>query len=285
MPAEQYHADCAPSPSLSASVTKILLRESPYKAWFSHPKLNPDYREEREDKFDLGTCAHAVLLEDDASRIAVIDPIDFPAEKTGNIPEGWTNKAIRAARDNARAVGKTPLLKADYQGVERMVTIAKAFIAKSEIAELWQDGESEVTAICQDKGVWLRARFDRFSQAHRFIGDYKSTVDASPDAFSRLLVRMGYHLQDAFYRRVARILGIQEPDFVFLAQSVEPPHECSLHACDPALQEIADAEVERAIFLWQDCIKTSRWPSYGPRIHYAVPTSYMMTEHEIRMAA
>jgi hypothetical protein len=280
--AEQYHADPTPQPSLSCSVAHILLRESARKAWHSHPRLNPDYVEEHDEKFDLGTTAHAALLEG-AAGVAVIDPADYPS-KTGSIPDGWTNNAIRAARDNARAIGKTPILKRHYDGVRLMVDTAEAFIKSSEIAEYWADAESEVTGVwLEDSGVWLRCRFDKLSPKHRFIADYKSTVDASPEAFSRLLLRMGYHIQDAFYRRGARTLGVDAPRFVFLAQSVEPPYECSLHGCDPALQEIADAEVQRAIGMWRTCIKTNKWPSHGGRIHWAMPTSYMMSEHEMRL--
>jgi hypothetical protein len=274
VPSEEYHADgvCA-SPSLSSSLAQILLRESPRKAWFSHPKLNPNYKPDTDSKFDLGTCAHAVLLEDDASRIAIVEADD------------WRTKAAKEQRDAARASGKTPLLAKHFDAVRRMTEAAKAFILDSEIAEFWHadDAKSEVTAVWKEGSVWLRARLDRFSGSMKFIGDYKSTVDASPDAFSRLLIRMGYHIQEAFYRRACRNLGIPEAKFIFLAQSVEPPHECSLHGCDPALQQIADAEVDRAVQLWRVCMQTNKWPSYGGRIHWAMPTNYMITEHEMRL--
>jgi hypothetical protein len=283
IPASRYHADPCEAPSLSSSIAHLLLRESPRKAWHSHPRLNGAFQEEQDAKFDLGTCVHAVLLEDDSSRIEVIDPEQYPS-KNGSIPEGWTNTNIRAARDAARAAGKTPLLKRHYGAVQAMVMAAKEFIAKSEISEYWFDAESEVTGICQDKGVWLRARFDRIAKSRRVIMDYKSTTDASPDTFSRQIIRMGHHRQDAFYRRVARILGSQKPEFVFVAQSIEPPHECSLHGCDPALREIADAEIERAIGIWRDCMRTKVWPSYDGRIHWTVPTTWQMNEHELRIA-
>lgn len=281
MPAAAYHADPAPQPSLSSSIAQILLRESPRKAWFSHPKLNPDFREEHDEKFDLGTAAHAALLEG-SSGIEVIDPENYPS-KTGSIPDGWTNNAIRAARDSARAQGKTPLLKRHYDGVRYMVDAAREFIAASEIEEYWNDAESEVTAVWQERDVWMRCRFDRLHTGRKVIMDYKTTESASPEPFSRLLVRMGYHIQSAFYRRAVRALGYDNPHFVFVAQSVDQPHECSLHACDQALVAIADAEVDRAIDIWQSCLTTGKWPSYGGRIHYAMPTSYMLADHEMRL--
>lgn len=271
VPSGVYHADPCAAPSLSSSVAQILLRESPRKAWTCHPKLNPNYQEEQDSKFDFGTCAHAVLLENDASRIAIIEADD------------WRTKAAKEQRDAARAVGKTPLLARHYDAVRKMVDVALAFIETSEIADAWHDADSEVTGICQDKGAWLRCRFDRITKNRRIIIDYKTTDNVAPDVFSRQIVRMGYHLQDAFYRRVAEILGVSSPTFIFLAQSVEPPHECSLHGCDPALREIADAEIQGAIETWRECMRSNNWPSYGGRIHWTVPATWQMRAHEERL--
>lgn len=270
MPMAKYLADPCVVPSLSSSVAGVILRESARKAWFSHPRLNPAYEHKEATQFDIGTAAHALLLEG----MNVIDVCEF---------DDWRKGEAKERRAAARAAGKIPLLKKHSADVIAMASAAEAFIQHSEIAEYWRDADSELVGICEEQGVWLRCRFDRIAKNRRFIGDYKSTTDASPDQFSRQLVRMGYHIQEAFYRRVARNLGTIGPRFVFLAQSVEQPYECSVHACDPSLQEIADAEVERAIQLWRDCTAKKIWPSYGGRIHYALPTTWMMQQHEMNM--
>lgn len=270
VPAERYHADPCVVPSLSSSLVKVLLRESPRKAFFSHPKLNKDHREEHDGKFDIGTAAHSLLLEGDDC-MHVVEAND------------WRTKAAQEARENARALGKLPLLAYQATKVRWMVMAAQEFIENSEISTYWKDADSEVTGVWREQDIWLRCRFDRITKNRRVIMDYKSTEDASPDSFGRQLVRMGYHLQDSFYRRCARALGIVGPRFVFAVQSVEEPYECSLHGCDPALQEIADFEVERAVRLWRECITKKSWPSYGGRIHWAMPSNYMIQEHEMRM--
>lgn len=270
MPAEKYHADPCVVPSLNCSVAKVLLRESARKAWFSHPRLNPAFVRKEESKFDLGTAAHAMLLEG----ANIIEVCDF---------DDWRTKDARAKRDAARLAGKTPLLRKHRDDVVAMVSAAEAFIEHSEIAAYWKDADSELVGVALEEGVWLRCRLDRIAKNRRFIGDYKSTEDVSPEVFSRQITRMGYDLQEAFYRRIARNLGATGPRFVFLAQSVEPPYECSLHACDPSLQEIADAEVERAIHLWRVCSQSKAWPSYGGRIHYALPTNWQIQNHEMQL--
>ncbi len=270
MPMEKYLADPCHVPSLNTSIAQVLLRESPRKAWFSHPRLNPSFQGKEDTKFDIGTAAHALLLEG----VNVMEVLDFPDYKT---------KEARTRRDEARAAGKVPMLTKHSDAVLAMAKAAEAFIAESEIAEYWPDGESELTAISEERGVWLRCRMDRITKNRRFIFDYKSTEDASPEGFSRQILRMGYHVQEAFYRRIATNLGAIGPRFVFLAQSCEPPYECTLHGCDPALQEISEYEVERAIGIWRECTKTKSWPSYDSRIHWAIPSNYMMSEHEMRL--
>ena len=273
LPAAQYHADeIADSPSLSNSVAQVILRESPRKASFIHPRLNPDYREKQEDKFDIGSASHSLFLEGDDCMVVVA-------------ADDWRTKVAQEQRAEARRSGKIPVLGYQADKVRAMVKAARDFVAQSEIAEFWNapDAKSEVTAVWKEGSVWLRARMDRFSHARKFIGDYKSTADASPEPFSRLLVRMGYHIQDAFYRRACRANGIPDPRFVFLVQSTEQPHECSLHGCDPALQQIADYDVERAIGIWRDCMTRKEWPSYDKRIHWAMPSTWMIQEHEMRL--
>lgn len=271
IPSERYHADPADQPSLSSSLAKILTSESPRKAWYSHPRLNPDHRDKHEAKFDLGTAAHALLLENDRSKLVLVNADD------------WRTKAAKEQRDAANAIGKTAILERHYDALAKMVDIALAFIAESEIADYWHEADSEVTGIAQDAGATLRCRYDRLTRDRLLSMDYKSTEDVSPDGFGRQIIRMGYHFQDAFYRRVARLNGIPDQKFVFLAQSVEEPHECTLHGCDPAMQEIADAEVQRAINLWRECMTKKKWPSYPTRIHWVMPSSWMMQEHEMRL--
>jgi hypothetical protein len=273
MLAEKYHADPCVVPSLNNTVAQILLDCSPRKAWFSHPRLNPAFKEINDDKFDLGKVAHSFFLEGDTSRVVVVEAND------------WRTNKAKEEREAARAAGKTALLARHHADVLAMVEAAQKFVAESEIAEYWHDAESELTAICNEGNVWLRSRLDRVTKNRRLIIDYKSTTDAAPEAFSRQIVRMGYHIQEAFYRRVVRNLGNTGPRFVFIAQSCEPPYECSLHGCHTTLQEIADAQVERAIQLWRECLAKKQWPSHGGRIHWTTPPTYMLQEHELRMAA
>ena len=293
MPAEVYHADPCDGPSLSNSVAKRLVTRSPLHAFHAHPKLGgssapEDDEEDADGKLNYGSACHDVLLEGGA-KLLVIAPEDYPSKpkkagEPGSIPKGWTNNAIREARDNAKAAGRIPVLPPQGNRIAAMVEAAKHYLSQCDIGELWLDSKSEVTLIWQDNGIWCRARADRLHSSNRWIGDYKSTKDASPDSFSRQIIRMGYDFQDAFYRRGLRALGHDNPQFSFLAQEIMAPYACSIHACHQALKEIADAQVEYAIKTWAKCLREKHWPGYSGMLTVAEPTAWQLADHEMALA-
>src|SRR5580692_270517 len=56
--AEEYHRDPCPEASLSNSIGQKLLETCPRVAWWNHPRLNPQFVEDEDTKFDRGTVAH-----------------------------------------------------------------------------------------------------------------------------------------------------------------------------------------------------------------------------------
>lgn len=273
IPADVYHADPCLAPSLSNSIAKIMLRQSPRHAWMAHPRLNPHHAGKDSSRFDIGTAAHAVFLERDNSKIVVIDA------------EDWRSKAAKDARDAARALGKTPLLAAQYDDVSAMVEAASEFLAGSELAGIMSNGRPERTVIWQEPcGIWCRARLDWLTYDDATILDYKTTDSAEPDAFIRRLNSLDYDLQAAFYRRGMLAVTGQSPRFVLLAQEIDAPYSCSLVAMSEHAMTIADEKVEMAIAMWRDCLAADSWPAYSGRIHYAEPPVWAQYQHEERKA-
>jgi hypothetical protein len=271
IPMAAYLADPAPQPSLSSGLAQTLLDRSPLDAWNDHPRLNPA-RVERDSGFDIGTTAHALLLEGDETGLVVVDADD------------WRTNAAKAKRAEAHAAGKTALLAKHADAVRAMVETARDFIADSEFADDWREAESERTIVWEEDGVWMRARPDRRTNDRRIVFDYKTTGDASPRVFSKQLVMMGYHFQDAFYRRGIRALGYSDPAFVFLAQETEAPYQCAFYRCDPMLREIAELKVENAIDRWRACITANNWPGFERRVHHVEAPYWLRMEHEEAIA-
>lgn len=266
----EYLAD-KNGPSLSSGIAHLIVTKSSLHAWHAHPKLNLNYRETESDTFDYGTAAHALLLDQDGSKIEVVDFQD------------WRKDAAKEARANARAAGKVPMLKRQMDKVTAMVAVAVNAIQDSEIAEQWNAGKSEQSLYWNDCGgkVKCRIRMDRFTRALKpWIFDYKSCMNAEPESFTRAALGMGYDMQEAFYRRGVKVLTKTEPNFVFLAQEKEEPFACSLVSFDPAMQEMADRKVAYAMALWQGCIESGKWRGYPNRIAYMMPPAWYQARAE-----
>lgn len=273
LPMSQYLA----MPAASASLMITLLDRCPRAAWFDS-WLNPKREASASTPAQsVGTLAHALLLENSKSQLMIIDPRDHPAEKTGNIPDGWTNKSIRAARDQALADGKIPVFPEVASDVEGMVLAAQQFIAsiastEPAIHDLFQPsgGCSEVTLVWEEDGCLFRMRPDRLARNLKLQGDVKTTkTTAEPDRWGRTqLFGMSYYIAAAFYRRgLEAAMGVKS-EYVYLTQEQAKPFLCSLIGIDPAGRALGDAKIERAMSIWKRCMKTGEWPAYPPRVAY-----------------
>jgi hypothetical protein len=266
--ADQYHADPAPTASLSSSIANILLTESPKHAWLAHPRLNPKYVRETDSRFDLGSAAHMMLLERRSDAIVRVAADD------------WRTKAAKEARDAAQAEGKYAVLERQYDDIVAMCTVAREFVAASELGDILVTGEPEQTLIWQEGVTHFRCRPDMLSQDRRVVLDYKSTGSASPEAFSKQIGRMNYDLQAEFYvRGIEAATGIA-PVFVFLAQEITPPYACSLTSLSNAYRAIGQAKVQHARSIWERCMRDNDWPAYDNQIHYVEPPPWQLNELE-----
>lgn len=272
------------APAVSASLLNTLRERCPRAAWHDS-WLNPKLDVEKSTKAqNAGTIAHAGLLEGNFDFVAVIDPNDHPAEKTGAIPDGWTNKSIRAARDAAIANGKIPWLAEDVKKCVAMVDAAREYIdsLKSTEPAIWalfqpDGGDSEITIVWDDQGTLCRIRPDRISRDRTLIGDYKTTSaqgSAEPDTWGRTqMVKLAYYVSASFYRRGVEATFNEVPEYFYLVQEQEPPHLCSLVGIEPAGYDIGERRIARSLRTWTDCAKRNVWPAYPMRVCYPeIPT-------------
>lgn len=261
-------ADADGTPALSASIAHILVGKSALHAWHAHPRLNPNYQQTESAEFDYGRAAHAVLLEGSEASLYVIEADD------------WRTKAAKEARDTAREGGRTPLLTKQVHRVRAMVAAAKAYIATSELPDVFGNGEPEHSLKWEEGKTLCRSRLDWISADRTLILDYKTTVSANPDAFVSMAVGYGYTMQEAFYRRGIEAVYGTRAKFVFLLQEKELPYACSLVAFDPAMQDIGDRQVQFALALWQNCMATGQWHGYPSRVAYLEPPAWYMARAE-----
>lgn len=272
---EEYLSDSCPEPSLSRG-TIIDLLDSPARAWWNHPRLNPQPPEpENETKFDIGSAVHDLLLEGGDS-IFVVEGFD-----------DWRKKEAQQARDAAREMGKTPLLAKQYTEVAAMAKAAEKAIRECTelgITDLRVEGDSELTYIWQEEnGIWCRVRVDWIRANKDLILDYKTTsTSVNPEIFSGHINKMGYGIQSAFYRRGVKAVEGKEPDFIIMAQETESPYFCSFHGLDLQNEEMQQQKIEWAVKKWKECLTMGKWPGYPNRICYAEPKPWELAEWEMK---
>jgi len=255
IPAETYHADPCPEPSLSASVAITLIQKSPLHAWTAHPKLNPDYEPKVADQFDLGSAAHNMVLRQEYWRedIRVVDAAD------------WRTKPAKEAKEAARAAGEHPVLRPQYEALNRMVS---ALERHPRASRAFRDGAPERTLVWRDAdtGVWMRCRPDWMPDDHSVPWpDYKTTR-LDPKGWDRWFTtgKLGM-LRAAFYEAGIRATtGIEMPTIYYVVQEMDPPHAVWVRVVEPdsAFMKVGRAMLRKAVRTWAECLSKDRWPSY-----------------------
>ena len=250
-------------------------------------------RREGEKTSDVskGWVQHAAVKRPDAKGTATnlleVDNKRDPSRVVIVAADSWRTKAAQAARDDARAAGRLPILAHKMEQVDAMVEAARVAIAASELADVFTAGKPEQTLLWEDEGIWCRARPDWLSDDHRVLVDYKTTAaSAEPATWGRgSLLSMGYDLQAAMaLRGISLVAQPRDATFVFLVQETEPPHAVSLIALSPAFQDFADRRLAVARAQWRDCLAKNEWPSYPLRIAWAEPPEYAVYAWGERMA-
>ncbi len=266
-------ADYLAIKAFSGGMAHRILTQSPLHAWIDSP-WNPGREDDSNKASDIGTIAHDVLLEGGTGKVQVFDPADYANAKGGGVATGWTNKAIKEARDEARADGKIPLLVNDFSVVKAMVESAQEYIAHSELAGVFNTGAAEQTVTWQDGTTLCKARPDWLtSEICLHLKTTKRSV--APYSFERMAINMGYDVSLAFYAR-----GIDRDRHIILAIEQEPPYACKLFALSNAQADISARKVERALNTWAACAKANKFPAYDGSVHLIEPTPWDLAREE-----
>lgn len=254
--------------AFSSGLAYRILSESPFHAWHGSP-WNPDYRSNYGQAADIGTYAHALLLEGDLPSLEVLD---FPDYRT---------KAAKEARDIAYADGRTPILAHKLAPVRMMVQRAREYIGSSTLAGIFDAGDAELSITWTEDGVECKARPDWLSGDRRINLSYKTTPgSAAPDSWIRRQLPQYAIGMPLYERGIRATVGVERCRTVHLVQEQSAPYACSLIALDPAAQSVAEAKLDQALAIWRECTESKRFPAYPLDICYAEARAWELAEVE-----
>jgi hypothetical protein len=280
---EAYHADPCDVPSLSSSVAKILVRQTPAHAWQAHARMG-NIRFEPSRVMDDGSAMHAMILGQSELIYplrTVYGPKTKRKELIGLPVADYKSDAAQEERDEIRGIGRIPVLQSRLPELIRCRTAAMRQIAEADDgAGFFADGRNEVCVVSIDDDVMLRCLVDRLPTDPSLPPyDLKCTeLSAAPGGWERRL-QHEYAFQDAFYRRVIRgARGVEPEPMRFIVVELNPPHGTVIMSAAPALRAVAEAEVERAIQRWRHCVRTDAWPCYPPQTTWIEASPWQITQ-------
>lgn len=279
----EYGADRipgCPAPTLNSGLATLLVNRSEHHAWYEAPKLNPEWQARTaSDLMNVGSAAHAILLEDAGHRIVAI-PYD-----------DWRTGAAKELRDKALADGLIPLLSKDADVAQLMADHARTTLltspdldglgeTRNELTYWWRETRVDHAGI--DREAYLRCRPDMVSDDGTIIVSYKTTSQpAEPEAYFKTLLNAGHDMQAAFeLSGVEAVEGTRVTHYVWLVGEMAPPYAVALIGMSPQLRHYGLARMDQAVLRWAESLERDRWPSYPERVVYPELPAWKLREIE-----
>lgn len=268
MPEEQYHADPCVTPSLSSSLAKVLIRKSAMHARHIHPRFG-GHSTDPTDARDFGSLVHSLTLGGGSFEVLDVD--------------AYTTKAARELRDNARAAGKIPIKRKEYDVASRVAEALGNRLnlrGKNEITLLWQTNTDDGV------DVQCRSRIDNLDDVDGYavITEVKTTaVGADERSLRKVIEDNDYHVQAA-----SQMLAVERvcPGYVgrvkFRWAFVETSAPYGVRLAKPtgAMLAIGLSRWSRAVDIWARCMTTGEWPGYPTEEAMIEPSPWAMAEME-----
>lgn len=252
IPESDYHADPCETPSLSASIAKILTEQSPAHAWLAHPKLGGQAPEPTKD-MDRGTLMHALVLRQNV--------------KVSIVPfENYRTDKAKALRDSARAQGAIPILERELAEYKETADHLRERLRLKYGLEL--NGKSEVVIVWDEQTddgelVRCRGRLDHLILPR--ILDLKFPTDASPDAVEKKVSSLDYQIAGAAYTSAVEHVF---PDlagrvtFELFNCEAFKPYASTRADFAGSMRELGRMKWRRAVNTWARCLRKNHWPDY-----------------------
>jgi hypothetical protein len=162
----------------------------------------------------------------------------------------------------------------DHQTIEAIhanVILAEAAHPLTEIITSdvgkgnYQDGYTELSLRWEDEmtGLMLRGRIDYISLDGMYLGDIKTTADASPDAWAKSVAKYGYHRQEAMYLRgMDALVGKELRDFRFILAESSMPGLVVVRALYRADVTRGNDELNDLLERYALCSTSGKWWGY-----------------------
>lgn len=250
---EEYHAHHA----ISSSDAKAVLLSS---VWHWHNKVSKET-----SAMQMGTAVHDMALE------GGVNTVRGPETRRGN--------AWKEAESNAKENGALLLPEKEYDLAQ---DIAGALLTDPAVAKQLrcEDAKKEYSlfATCPKTGLELRCRPDLYNPSDYVMSDVKTTTDASPIGFGKMIYKYRYDAQASFYKYVAELCGWKVTHFAFLAVENTAPHAAHMHVMGMDAMEQGHKDMMRALELIAAAKEKNDYSLDWGRFTMVHPPAWVTTE-------
>jgi len=198
---------------------------------------------------DVGTAAHAAILEQDYSQY-----VEGPDVKTKASKE-W--KAFVAENED-----KVVLKPDEMTMIKEMFS---GFFSHKIAKKVINGGNPEVSLFAEG----FKARFDYFVQSEEgdYIVDYKTAQSADPKDFQRSVFKYDYDLSAAHYMNMAeRVTGKRPLDFIWIVQEKTAPYLVNVFKISEQVLQNGQAKIAIAMKNINEAKESGIYKGYSEEI-------------------
>lgn len=274
LPDSVYHKDPLRAyglESLSGSTARYLIPPSTP----AHYRWLIDHRNEPTPAMIFGSAVHALTL--DTAELAVFDG------------RSWDSKAgERFLLEHDPDGDQAPILARDVPAAKAM---AYSLRSHPIVAKALCNGTPEQAMFAQDEqtGAWLRGKLDYLQHTvgdRLVVTDIKTTTSAHEWEFARSAAKISYHVSDAHYARIIKILGLaRHVTMIYATVEGTPPYLVNVHQISNDDLRRAEELDRLAINTYARCLAAGAWPGYPVRINTITLPVYKARNEEDALAS
>jgi len=263
------------SPGASNSNLKIILEKSP-----RHLRAMRERPRRVSKEMRLGSAIHTAILEpekfDNEYKLAADKPVkpDRPPELKGK-RKNPKNEDCPVTAWEAIALQTYEKAMSEYEAnqlrdqreeitqstLDQIIEITEMFNNHPKSTKILKGSLIETSVYSKDPvtGIQTKVRPDIWNPKSGIIFDPKTTKDASPEAFSKAVNDLKYHMQAAFYMdTIERVTGVKPKAWIWIAIEKEFPYEIAIYHIGPRSLAVGRALYREALDKYAACKKRER---------------------------